>query len=166
MMSLGAAVAVSEAVEPLLPGQRVGLHWPNDVFAAGRKLAGVLVEGLPDGQQVVGIGLNVNNSVADAPRELRETATTLRDLTGVTHDRTSLLVAIMKRLERSLALAASDAQEVAKRANTLCLQHGQMLTVQSGRTIVSGRAAGIGCDGALLVDTPAGRRQFLSGMLR
>ena len=39
-LALAAGVAVVETVAPLLPGRSVGLHWPNDVFASGRKLSG------------------------------------------------------------------------------------------------------------------------------
>ena len=76
---------------------QVGIHWPNDVHvrisqpqgeADDRKLAGILVEVLPDRRHVIGIGLNVNNTLADAPAELRDTAATLRDLSGREHDRT------------------------------------------------------------------------------
>jgi len=33
--SLCAALAVVDAVRPLLPAVELGIHWPNDVFAAG-----------------------------------------------------------------------------------------------------------------------------------
>ena len=61
----------------LVSGEEVGLHWPNDVFAAGRKLAGVLVEVLASRRRIVGIGLNTNSRLCDAPAELHGTATTL-----------------------------------------------------------------------------------------
>jgi BirA family biotin operon repressor/biotin-[acetyl-CoA-carboxylase] ligase len=63
-----------------LRGHLAGLHWPNDVYIGPRKLAGILVEALADGRHIVGIGLNVNNSLREAPAELHHIATTLRDL--------------------------------------------------------------------------------------
>ena len=88
---------------PLLPGHPVGIHWPNDVYAAGRKLAGVLVEVLPGRYFVVGIGLNVNNSVLNAPDDLRDSAAALMDLSGAAHDRMALLVGILRRFCELLA---------------------------------------------------------------
>lgn len=67
LAALAAAVAIVETVTPLLRPRPVGIHWPNDVWAGGRKLAGVLVEVLPDRRHVIGIGLNTNNSSVDAP---------------------------------------------------------------------------------------------------
>jgi hypothetical protein len=46
LVALAAAVAVAETVAHRLPDRQVGIHWPNDVFADNRKLAGILVETL------------------------------------------------------------------------------------------------------------------------
>ena len=104
LISLATAVAIVDAVQSIVPGSRLGLHWPNDVFAAGRKLAGILVEVLPDGMHIVGIGLNINNRPADAPQELRNTATSLCDLSGREHAAlgrsTGHLVAVVAQLAR------------------------------------------------------------------
>ena len=54
------------------------VKWPNDVWIAGRKVAGVLVESRPqDGWAVLGIGLNVAVELAELPEELHATAGTL-----------------------------------------------------------------------------------------
>ena len=106
LAALAAAVAVVETLAPLLPGQRVGLHWPNDVMAGERKLAGILIEVLPDGRHIVGIGINTNNTAADAPPTLGGQTATLLDLTGRQHDHTEILVALLGRLERDFAALA------------------------------------------------------------
>src|SRR5687767_8706746 len=57
-----AGLAVCRALDGL--GLRAGVKWPNDVVSGGKKLAGVLVEGVA-GQSLaaVGVGLNVRNEV-------------------------------------------------------------------------------------------------------
>ena len=72
LISLAAALAIIDAQHPVASAGELGLHWPNDVFAQGAELAGVLVEALTDGWHVLGVGLNVNNRTIDAPAELRE----------------------------------------------------------------------------------------------
>jgi BirA family biotin operon repressor/biotin-[acetyl-CoA-carboxylase] ligase len=166
LVALGAGVAVAKAAQPLLPCHTVGVHWPNDVVVDGRKLAGVLVEALSDRRLVVGIGMNLNNSLRDAPKELQASAATLWELTGVRHRRTQILLALLRHLGEGLALLASAPQQIAAEANRLCLQHGQPLTVRLGRRVVSGRCEGIASDGALLLDTPRGRERLYSGVLR
>lgn len=166
LVALAAAVAVAETVAPLLPSHTVGLHWPNDVIAAGRKLAGILAEVLSDRWLVVGIGLNTNNSLRDAPHELQNTATTLFELTGIPHDSTQVLLTLLEHLEKAFRRLASGPEQIAANANTLCLQHGQTLSIQLGRRRVCGRCGGIAADGALLLDTPEGREKLYSGVLR
>ena len=60
---------------------------PNDVFAGGRKICGILIENVFEGENVsrsiTGIGVNVNNPL---PESLRETAVSVYELTGVKAD--------------------------------------------------------------------------------
>jgi BirA family biotin operon repressor/biotin-[acetyl-CoA-carboxylase] ligase len=69
------ALAVAETAEAAadLPAR---IRWPNDVTAAGRKLAGVLVErrgrAAAPAVCVVGIGLNVNVAPGELPAEVGE----------------------------------------------------------------------------------------------
>jgi len=165
LVALSAAVAVAETVKPLLPNHTVGIHWPNDVRSAGGKLAGVLVEVLSDGRTVIGIGVNTNNSLADAPTELQHSAVTLRDLSGRSHNQTLFLLELLKRLQGGLALLRSDPAHIATRADRLCLQHGQTLTLRQGDRSITGHCRGIAEDGALKLDTPAGRRCIYSGAI-
>jgi BirA family biotin operon repressor/biotin-[acetyl-CoA-carboxylase] ligase len=166
LVALATGVAIVETVAPLVPAHTVGLHWPNDVSVAGRKLAGILVEVPCRRRLVLGIGLNMNSSLRQAPPELQKTATTLLELTGTRHDRMQILLAMLDHLAGRLGQLALAPEQIAARADALCLQHGQMLRIQLGRESVEGRCAGIASDGALLLDTAEGRRRFYSGELR
>jgi len=166
MSALATAVGVVDAVAPLLAQHDVGIHWPNDVIAAGRKLAGILVEVLPSRCLVVGIGVNSNNSLADVPDDLRQTATTLYELTGRPHDQTAIVVSLLKNLETGFALLRSAPEEIAAQADALCLQHGRTLTIQQGQEPTTGQCGGIAPDGALLLETPQGDKRFYSGVLK
>ena len=165
LVALAAAVAVVETVAPLVAPRQVGIHWPNDVMADGGKVAGILVEVLPDRRHVVGIGLNVNNSAAEAPAQLQPMVATLRDLTDRRHDRTTVLVSLLGHMESAFERLAVAPEQIAARADRYCLQHGQMLTLRQGSRIVSGRCAGIALDGALYLDTPQGRQSVHGGVL-
>jgi BirA family biotin operon repressor/biotin-[acetyl-CoA-carboxylase] ligase len=164
LVALAVATAVVDAVAPLLPAQALGIHWPNDVFVAGRKLAGILIEVLPDRQHVIGIGLNTNNSLTDAPAELQATAATLRDLGQRTYDQTDILVELLKRLENEFRCLCHEPQSVAARADALCLQRGQMVTLQGKDRTIAGRCRGVAADGAILIETPAGTEAFFWGI--
>ena len=165
LLGLAAAVAVVEAAAALVPNRPIGLYWPNDVQAGDRKLAGVLVEVLADGRAIVGIGINVNSRAADAPTELQTIITSLADLAGGPLDRTGVLLAVLGQFERQLAALQTAPDALARRADELCLQRGQRLYLVQADQRWEGVCAGIAPDGALLLDTAAGRRAFYSGTL-
>jgi BirA family biotin operon repressor/biotin-[acetyl-CoA-carboxylase] ligase len=78
---------------------------PNDVYLAGRKVAGVLVEmqAQPRAPHVaiVGIGLNVNQTASDFPEELRDRATSLAILLRGRLDRHRLALELLQNLDRT-----------------------------------------------------------------
>jgi BirA family biotin operon repressor/biotin-[acetyl-CoA-carboxylase] ligase len=73
---------------------------PNDVFLNGKKVAGILPEAT-QGRVVLGIGVNVNHTTDELPRDTVKPATSLRVETGSEHDRDTLLTAILAELQRA-----------------------------------------------------------------
>jgi len=101
MVSLAAGLAVRDALLILMPSCPFVLKWPNDVLIGDRKVCGILVEQHSVGQRqavIIGIGVNVNNSMRDAPSEIAQRATSLFDLEGHTFDLSTVLIAILRRL--------------------------------------------------------------------
>jgi BirA family transcriptional regulator, biotin operon repressor / biotin---[acetyl-CoA-carboxylase] ligase len=165
MISLAAGLAVAETVKPLLPDQEVGIRWPNDVIAAGRKMAGILVEVLPGGRTVIGIGINTNNTMADAPAELSTIAAAMSDLTGKQHDHIEIMITLLNILEKHLATLKRSPSQLARQADAMCLQRDKPLTLQAGNQSINGICRGIAPDGALLLETTEGLRSFYSGII-
>ena len=64
-------LAVLEALEKRGLDNEIGLKWPNDLVARGRKLGGILVEAARDNEgkpfAVCGIGVNVNYTPQEVP---------------------------------------------------------------------------------------------------
>ena len=64
-------LAVLEALKKQGLTTEIGLKWPNDLVARGRKLGGILVEAARDNEgkpfAVCGIGVNVNYTPQDVP---------------------------------------------------------------------------------------------------
>ncbi len=157
-LSLVGGLAVARLAEEAL-GAPVGLKWPNDVLVSGRKIAGVLAESVA-GTVVLGVGLNVNQAEDGLPPDARTPPASLRTVDGVERDRAPLLAALLASLERAydtwqeLGLAGLHA-EIARR------------DVLAGKRVrigeLAGVAAGIDVAGALLLDTPSGRRAVISG---
>ncbi len=139
------------------------LKWPNDVLVEGGKVAGILPESsIGEGGQaeyvVMGIGVNVGF----APR-----------LPDMRYPGAALGGTVETALERlTQALAHRVAQWRSKgfdaiRADWLALAGpiGLEVDVRLGEELVQGRFAGLDREGALLLDTPAGRRKIVAGEL-
>ncbi|KAF5407042.1 MAG: Bifunctional ligase/repressor BirA [Candidatus Udaeobacter sp.] len=78
---------------------------PNDVQIDGRKVAGVLVEMRAQEKAahlaIAGIGVNVNQSREDFPKELQSRAISLAMALGKQIDRQSFAVALLRNLDRT-----------------------------------------------------------------
>lgn len=97
-LSLVAGEAVAAALHAET-GVDASLRHPNDVVVAGRKLVGVLPEAV-SGRVVLGIGVNVNQTADELPRETAKPPTSLRIELGRELERAPLLAAILLELER------------------------------------------------------------------
>lgn len=165
-LSLSAGLAVVDAVRRFGPELPVGLHWPNDVFVGNRKLAGILTEVTSGGHVVLGIGLNVNCSVSEAPAEIQHRLTTLQDLLGAPQDVVEVLCELLRRLDHRLRELSTDPEAAGAAFHDACLQRGDYLQVDQPDGAIEGVCLGVDPSGALLLSTEYGPRRILSGALR
>ena len=96
-LSLVAGEAVAAALRAET-GVEASLRHPNDVVVAGRKLVGVLPEAR-SGRVTLGIGVNVNQTADELPRDTAKPPTSLRVELGREVERAPLLAAILAELE-------------------------------------------------------------------
>ena len=105
ILTAHAAVMVAEAVEEL-SGAVTEIKWVNDIYISGRKLAGILCEGLIDiktgalGAAVVGIGINVLKT--GFPKEISDIAVSLEEATGKRFSRAELVARVTEKLIKEL----------------------------------------------------------------
>ena len=151
------------------------VEWPNDVFLAGRKLAGILIEvpsttadepnKTPPVHAVIGVGLNVNNSWSDAPDDLLTTGISLSDHTGSSFNRLKILEVFLTHLE-TMMRDLSAGQPVLEGWSTHCLLSGKRVTLAVGEKEVCGECLGLAPSGALLLKTNQGIQEFIGGIVK
>jgi BirA family biotin operon repressor/biotin-[acetyl-CoA-carboxylase] ligase len=102
-LTLVVAVATAEAITETC-ALAVGLKWPNDIEVNGKKVAGILTEAVwsPDGTLavIIGIGINVNTTLAHLPPALHQRVTSLALETGALVARLPLIARLLAHLER------------------------------------------------------------------
>ena len=114
---------------------------------------------------VIGVGVNVNNSLCKAPARLRDTATSLIDVLGYGADRADLLIRILHRLADTLRQLETESLQLSDRWQQLCLLQGRTVCLESGGRRSVGVCQGIDEEGALLVLTETGAERFLTGTI-
>jgi BirA family biotin operon repressor/biotin-[acetyl-CoA-carboxylase] ligase len=151
-----AALALHDVLCGFLDSARLELKWPNDVNLDGAKLSGILLEREGD-VLVLGIGVNV----AAAPKLPDRVTISLADV--------AVFVAaaeVAERVAAAFAVRRGQWREggfAAIRDAWLALAHplGTALWVTSGEGRIAGTFAGLGADGALLLDGADGARHVI-----
>ena len=152
-ISLTCGLAICQALERFAPMGDFGLKWPNDVYLEGRKICGILIERPVEDQVIIGVGINVNNRLSDAPDDVSSIAVSLFELIETPLELTDVMIESLNQLDRRITELALD--------NPTILDHWQaydMLRLKNVRIntysqVIEGTCHGIDADGALIVQT-------------
>jgi BirA family transcriptional regulator, biotin operon repressor / biotin---[acetyl-CoA-carboxylase] ligase len=162
-----AAVSTADALREVARVE-ARIKWPNDVVVGRRKIAGVLGEmrgadaTLRD--MVIGLGVNVNQTAADFPEELRERATSVRIESGAGSPRAPILSAALEGFERRYARLLKDGpQPLLEEWSALsAIPPGGRVAVEGPCGRREGTVRGVDEEGALLLATDDGQRVRVS----
>ncbi len=149
VLSLVTGLAVAEALEDCAISGH-GLKWPNDVYYAGRKLGGILLESVGSLEQIVlGIGLNVN-MLAEAGAGIDQPWISLREIDGKPVNRNLLVAAILKRLiVRLVSFPGLDRVQFGQEWQRWDVLDQCPVRVLSGSCVSEGIACGVDSQGQL-----------------
>lgn len=148
---MASALSVAGAIETVT-ALRPGIKWPNDVLLDGRKLCGILIETSAD-YAIVGIGLNINGSVAGEPT-LAGRAITLAEVLGHEVSREALALDVLRRLGDHYTRLNADPHaqaDLREQWRDQLVTLGHEVTIAQGTQRVTGIAEDVDASGALLV---------------
>lgn len=166
LVSLAAGLAVRDTIAELLPTRSVTIKWPNDVYVGRQKVCGILAElQSQDGVTglIIGIGINVNNSLQDAPADVVSKAVSLFDFEGRTFDLTAILVTVLQNLDRRIAQAGAQPIGFLAELNRHHLLQNREVTLQCVDSLATGMCHGIDEDGQLVLRVGEAVRRFAGG---
>jgi len=160
---MASALAVTEATE-MVTGLRAGIKWPNDVLVGERKVSGILIE-TSDAYAILGIGINVNGSLAADPA-LASRATTLEQAVGHQVARETLAIELLRRLDALYATLHADGDRarrlVRDRWRARLVMLGRRVTIRQDRAALEGIAEDVTEDVALLLRRDDGALETIS----
>lgn len=157
-----AALAVCRALERSC-GVKAEIKWPNDLLIGGKKLCGILTEGVAgdDGKMaaVIGVGINLNTTAEHFPEDLRDIVCSVLDVTGRETDVQSLAEAVTDALEDIYKRWCAGDSRVRDEYRKLCTTLGRDVNVLRNGEACPARALDIGEDFSLLVERHDGSRE-------
>lgn len=153
------AVAVCRAVEGVC-GAKVGVKWPNDVLAGGKKLCGILTE-LVEGRVIVGMGVNLTQTGADFGPELADKAVSLAQL-GCPADAAELEAALLRELDALRAAFPREGAVWLEEYRRRCLTLGRAVVLSTPAGETPAQALDVDGDFALRVRLADGREERVS----
>lgn len=155
-LPLLAGLCLTEALDDIAPG-RVGIKWPNDLLIDGRKVCGILVEVAPNGDAVVGSGLNLTQTREQLP-VATATSLTLEGVHLADAQLDGLVAGYLSRL-RSEWETPGPASRLRDRVVARCATIGSPVeVVLADDRVLAGVATGLDAEGRLDVRTEAGEQ--------
>lgn len=99
LLSEAVPLGIIEALDDILPNEKLSIKWPNDIYHESHKLAGILINSTIKANMmdisIIGIGLNVNQmKFHDWPTH----PISLKIITGIEYDLPSLLEQISEHI--------------------------------------------------------------------
>jgi BirA family biotin operon repressor/biotin-[acetyl-CoA-carboxylase] ligase len=166
-LSICAGLALALAIKEMT-GIESKTKWPNDCLIDGKKVGGILLELSAELDRInfviVGIGVNVNHSEKDFPKDLASTATSIKIKVGHNISRLSLLTSFLEKFERIYLdfkkNGLSPHREMIKSFSSLL---EEKVTVKFGKEKIEGMAEDIDDNGSLVIRTKKGERVVTAG---
>jgi len=164
--SLGPLVTVAGSLAAVAAcwraaGVDVRVKWPNDLYAGGAKLGGVMAEAAAR-TVLLGIGINANLSAGQLPSTEQYRTTSLAVEGGAPVGLVGLRELLLEELEVRLAMVSGGSlAAVVDEWRARSLELGRRVLATRGEETFRGTALGIREDGGLVVDVEDGERVVL-----
>ncbi|AHF79760.1 biotin--[acetyl-CoA-carboxylase] ligase [Thermococcus paralvinellae] len=145
------ALAVVETLAEF--GIESKIKWPNDVLVGGKKICGILSEGKYSENRVeyviLGLGINVNNEL---PKELKDTATSIREVLGFEVPLIDVFKKLIGKLDKEyLQYLKGNYEEILGRWKMYSAIIGKRVRIITDDGEIAGVAIDIDENGALIL---------------
>jgi BirA family biotin operon repressor/biotin-[acetyl-CoA-carboxylase] ligase len=145
IIPLASAVAAAETISKFDCAD-VKIKWPNDIFLAGKKVAGILIDGIVRAGQkfyVIGVGINCHQTREDFSGELRDIATSIDIQTGSVCSRNKIVAELLKNIERYLTVASDNPAGVIEKWQSRNMLLGKRIIIENNGEKFTGICMGI-----------------------
>jgi len=165
--TLWQGIMICDFLRQQLQTDKIFVKWPNDLFFKDKKIGGILTEASIDGDRInsliLGIGLNLNSSLSDFPKELKDYCQTLMEI----HGRQVRVNEYASKIIETILMAYKDCLH--DKTSTYLLEKWRGVDFLCGKKIkfthdnssYTGKAMGIDAEGNLEIKLRNGKKKFL-----
>lgn len=155
-------------------GLQPQIKWPNDIYLDDKKVAGILCEnvisnsaGTQCATVVIGVGLNVNNTLEDFPIELRSIVTTLYEHLKEQLDLGSLRSLLVDAIVKNIAILHEDTHLILSQWQQYDFLYEKSVAYTVGSLTIQGIGLGISSQGYYRIrDNHGVEHRVIGGQLR
>ncbi len=173
LLPLVTGTAVCRAIEAVVGDDVAALKWPNDVLVPShgeRKLVGILAEVAAVGptaaasvlRVIVGMGMNIDLSLDDAPVDVAARAVDLQTLASVVVDRAALVDALLDACDQAIDDLVRSPEVALEHYRARCLTIGRSIRFETPTGDIEGQVIDVAGDGSLVLRTADGRDHHLT----
>ena len=154
-----ACISMAELLMTSFTMKDICIKWPNDIYAEGKKIAGILIEnnirGTAWSNAVIGIGLNVNQQTfIDVNR-----ATSMYLLTGKTYKLNMVLKPFLKIFNQQFKKFQQNV-EIIELYNSMLMNVGKTVMFKRNHEMYSGLLHGVDKQGNLEMSVQGKMKSF------
>ena len=144
-ISLAAGISVVESLKKR--NVECSLKWPNDIYFEDKKLGGILCESKIKKNEidkiVIGVGINVNETIEEHPNDLQKSLTTMFSITRHPHQRELIVAEFINYFERLLINISDNPNSIIDQWLSHCLHLNKDVSFSNQGTINNGTFIGI-----------------------
>jgi BirA family biotin operon repressor/biotin-[acetyl-CoA-carboxylase] ligase len=127
------------------------LKWPNDIYYQERKLGGILCESKIKKDSinkiVVGLGINVNETIEEHPKDLQKTLTTMFSITNHAHQRELIVAEFINSFERQLKKLNDEPNSIIEEWLNHCFHLNKKVSFSNNNKLDKGTFIGLNENG-------------------
>ena len=168
IFSIATAIAIYKALKEYEIETKS--KWPNDILIDDKKIAGILCESRISGNQitglVIGVGLNVNQSLDDFSEDIADLSTSLFIEKGVPFQRERILASIINQLESVVTqIINNEIDEIIHDWESNCHHMLKDISIRDNDKTHFGKFMGINTKGSALLNAAGNQKEFNSGIV-
>ena len=147
--SLAAGISVVESLKKR--GVESALKWPNDIYCSNKKIGGILCESKIKNKEidkiVIGIGINVNETIEEHPDNIQNDISTMFSITNHAHQRELIIAEFVNYFERLLNNITENSKMIIDEWQNLCMHMNQNISFHEKEKTNEGVFIGLNKEG-------------------